>query len=153
MNALLRNGERVAAPNAGGTNGPGSGGLLSRLRKDTSGGEGDKSNRASAPLLQGVNVEKYPRPDLGKWALYKPEPGQAKLFSVVTLENEKSNSAVSNGASQGVKREFPATSGNGPSSSSSSSVIMVPEQIADFMAALPKKELYNGTLSVVVDNM
>ncbi|KAJ3345530.1 mRNA 3'-end-processing protein rna14, partial [Kappamyces sp. JEL0680] len=53
--------------------------VLNPLRPKSMLGSGEKrqddKNRMQ-PLLGGINAERFPRPELGRWYLYKPEPGQ-----------------------------------------------------------------------------
>lgn len=78
-------------------------------------------------------MDRFPRPDLAVWMVYKPEAGQAKGAPVISstdnpgqLEEKMNTSSIFTGT------------------------ILVPEQIATFMAALPRKEGYNGISRLIL---
>lgn len=71
--------------------------------------------------------------------MYKAEPGTAKVAQIVSNEPDV---AV---GSPLVKRE----NGHGLLPQSTGT-ILVPEQIANFMSALPRKESYNGSLVLII---
>ena len=123
-------GERVPAPTVASSN------QLGTLKLRSSGSEIDKSKLA--PILSGINVDRFPRPDLSRWSPYKPEPGMEKVCELTT---------DSPGNNDGDMVSSKVTS-NGPHvpsfTSDLKSMILVPEQIAEFMGKLPRKESYTG---------
>ena len=146
---LRRAGERLPAP-AVASSAPV--GQLAKLR--ASQGNQDSHHHYTeksklAPMLSGINVDKYPKPDCARWSPYKPEPGNAKVCQVV--EKSASTNGSKDDDIMGTKTTVPS---NGPASGSGKSdqhhghqpgsTILVPEQIADFMARLPRKESYTG---------
>lgn len=79
----------------------------------------------SLPILGGLNVDNFPRPDLSKWNQYKAEPGMAR---------GPPRSEVARSAPVEDKRE------NDPRVE----MLMVPEAIALLMEALPSKSHFTG---------
>lgn len=137
---LLKAGDRLAAP-AVASSAPV--GQLGKLRQGGGGGGGEHDKSRMAPMLSGINVERYARPDLSRWNLYKPEPATARVCQVVEVGgNGAAGSATSAALPPSTFSKNAHTSGELPVSST----ILVPEQIADFMARLPRKESYTGPI-------
>ena len=90
----------------------------------------DRQNSRSKPvaMLTGVDVDKFPRPDPGRWNAYRPEPGHAKVAEVIYI---------------GQQTQKPSANGiailDNPNLS-----LMVAEPIAKLVAMLPKRESYDG---------
>jgi cleavage stimulation factor subunit 3 len=85
-------------------------------------GQYSKSNdNGSLSSFAGADSSKYPKPDVGRWVMYKPEPGMARFMDLVVIESNLTKPEKQSG-------------------------IMVPEVIAKLAMNLPRKESYNGTL-------
>jgi hypothetical protein len=82
----------------------------------------DRKEGRQVAMLGGIDVEKFPRPEVSRWVVYKAEPGTAKVINVKTIENTDS-----------VEDEIPVSGG-----------MLVAEPIAKFVSLLPKREVYDG---------
>ena len=134
---LSKFGERTPAPTVASS---AQVGQISKLRSNIS--DSDKSKLA--PILSGINVDRFPRPDLSRWNPYKPEPGMAKVCDIVELAAD-STTKIDN--SVGPIKGTTSSSHAPVKVAESTSTMLVPEQIAEFMAKLPKKESYTGKVA------
>ena len=91
----------------------------------------DRQNSRAKPvaMLTGVDIDKFPRPDTGRWNSYRPEPGNAKVAQVVTV-----GSSTGPSSNQEPLAQAPYTG------------LMVAEPIAKLVSMLPRKENYDGAL-------
>lgn len=89
------------------------------------GGNSYVSNGERQSTMLGVNSDKFAKPDLSRWALYKPEAGQGKSIAINDLGGSGESSVVG--------------------------TILIPEQLANFMTLLPRKESYNGKIINLVE--
>lgn len=97
-------------------------------RSGASGQGGDRNDRGrQLAMFGGINVDKYPRPEISRWTIIKPEPGKAKVMAPVVIESGVSESAVEDAPISGP-------------------TINVPEPVALFMSKLPTRQEYHGTL-------
>ncbi|KAL2920081.1 hypothetical protein HK105_200147 [Polyrhizophydium stewartii] len=81
-------------------------------------------------ILEAVDPQRFPRPDLSKWAAYKSEPGQAK--------GGKADGAESASGAPGSEGS------GGPGGSASQFAFPIPEPLAAFMSILPQSNQFDG---------
>jgi cleavage stimulation factor subunit 3 len=93
------------------------------------GGNKHSDSSRSLSSFSGVDTSKYPKPETSRWTMYKPEPGMARLMDIVTVEADITQKAEKQASNV---------------STTVQSGMLVPEAIARFASALPKKDQYNG---------
>jgi cleavage stimulation factor subunit 3 len=102
---------------------------LAREKKDDKG-------RSLASLGGVKDVDKYPKPELGRWNMYKPEPGMSRNMDIVTIKP--------------VATKKPTAAQIQPSNTKPIGML-VPEPIAKMAALLPRRETYDGPIINVTE--